>query len=69
MRTELKFEISEVQGKKIKVYSSDGTIKADKTSLNGIWQLMDYLTSDRYGANITLNQFATKVISEAKYLI
>lgn len=68
-RTEIPEISAEVQGKKVKVYNSDGTIKADKTSLNGVWQLMDYLTSDRYGANITLDQFPLqKVISEAKIL-
>ncbi|MFP9219866.1 hypothetical protein, partial [Enterococcus faecalis] len=68
-RTEIPEISAEVQGKKVKVYNSDGTIKADKTSLNGIWQLMDYLTSDRYGADITLDQFPLqKVISEAKIL-
>lgn len=68
-RTEIPEISAEVQGKKVKVYSSDGSVKADKTSLNGIWQLMDYLTSERYGANITLDQFPLqKIISEAKIL-
>lgn len=68
-RTEIPEISAEVQGKKVKVYNSDGSIKADKTSLNGIWQLLDYLTSERYGANITLDQFPLqKIISEAKIL-
>lgn len=68
-RTEIPEVSAEVQGKKIKVYSSDGSVVANKTSLNGIWQLMDYLTSERYGANITIDQFPMQqVIAEAKIL-
>ncbi|EJB4242420.1 hypothetical protein MT068_001511 [Salmonella enterica] len=68
-RTEIPEVSAELQGKKIKVYSSDGSVKADRTSLNGIWQLMDYLTSERYGANITIDQFPMQqVIAEAKIL-
>lgn len=68
-RTEIPEVSAEVQGKKIKVYNSDGSVVSNKTSLNGIWQLMDYLTSERYGANITIDQFPMQqVIAEAKIL-
>ncbi len=68
-RTEIPEVSAEIQGKKIKVYKSDGSVTANKTSLNGIWQLMDYLTSERYGANITIDQFPMQqIISEAAIL-
>ncbi|WJZ69812.1 putative baseplate hub protein [Citrobacter phage YZU-L1] len=68
-RTEIPEVSAEVQGKKTKIYHSDGRVTADKTSLNGIWQTLDYLTSDRYGANITIDQFPLQqLIQEAAIL-
>ncbi|QXV85087.1 baseplate hub protein [Escherichia phage TrudiGerster] len=68
-RTEIPEVSAELQGKKIKIYHSDGKVTADRTSLNGIWQTLDYLTSDRYGANITIDQFPLKqLIQEAAIL-
>ncbi|WCX68666.1 tail protein [Salmonella phage GSW6] len=55
--------------KKVKIYHPDGSVTANATSLNGIWQTLDYLTSDRYGANITIDQFPlTQLIQEAAIL-
>ena len=68
-RTEIPEVSAELQGKKIKIYHSDGRVTADHTSLNGIWQTLDYLTSDRYGANITIDQFPLQqLIQEASIL-
>ncbi|WVX92450.1 baseplate hub protein [Escherichia phage vB_EcoS_HZ_ZJUN2] len=68
-RTEIPEVSAEIQGKKIKIYHSDGRVTANSTSLNGIWQTLDYLTSDRYGANITIDQFPLQqLIQEAAIL-
>lgn len=68
-RTDLPDISAEVQGKKVRVYKSDGSIASDKTSLNPIWQLLDYLTSDIYGAGLTLDQFKmAQLIQEANIL-
>ncbi|HFZ8394665.1 TPA: phage tail protein [Salmonella enterica subsp. enterica serovar Saintpaul] len=68
-RTEIPEVSAEVQGKKVKIYHPDGSVVANATSLNGIWQTLDYLTSDRYGANITIDQFPlTQLIQEASIL-
>ncbi|UCR80913.1 putative phage tail protein [Escherichia phage Lindwurm] len=68
-RTEIPEVSAEIQGKKVKIYHSDGRVTANNTSLNGIWQTLDYLTSDRYGANITIDQFPLQqLIQEAAIL-
>lgn len=68
-RTEIPEVSAEIQGKKIKIYHSDGRVTANSTSLNGIWQTLDYLTSDRYGANITIDQFPLQqLVQEAAIL-
>lgn len=68
-RTEIPEVSAEVQGRKIKVYKSDGSVVSNKTSLNGIWQTLDYLNSDRFGANITIDQIPLdKLIREAAIL-
>ncbi|QXN67529.1 tail protein [Klebsiella phage vB_Kpn_3] len=68
-RTEIPEVSAEFKVRKVKVYHSDGRVTADKTSLNGIWQTLDYLTSDRYGANITIDQFPLRnFIQEAAIL-
>lgn len=51
-RTELPEVSAEICGRKIKVYAADGSVKADATSLNGIWQTYDYLTSSVFGAGL-----------------
>lgn len=68
-RTEIPDINAEVQGKKIRVYKSDGSVVANKTSLNPVWQVLDYLTSDLYGLQITLDQFTvSQLVSEAAIL-
>lgn len=45
----------EVEGKKVAVYTNSiSPPDTSKTSLNLSWQLLDYLTSSRYGPNIPL---------------
>ncbi|AQT25205.1 tail protein [Providencia phage vB_PreS_PR1] len=53
-RTEIPQVDATVLGRKVRTYSRDGTIKADRTTLNGIWQTVDYLTSTTFGANVSL---------------
>lgn len=68
-RTDLPDVSADVQGKKVRVYNLDGSFDASKTSLNGIWQTLDYLTSDIYGAGIDLDDLnMPQLISEAKIL-
>lgn len=68
-RTEIPEILAELQGKKVRVFHSDGTVTSNKTSQNAIWQSLDYLTSDIYGAGITLDQFTmSQLISEASVL-
>lgn len=68
-RTDIPDLAAEVQGKKIRVYKSDGSYDASKTSLNPIWQTLDYLTSDLYGPGVTLDQFTmSQLLQEAAVL-
>lgn len=53
-RTEIPQVDATVLGRKVNTYSLDGTVSKDKTSLNGIWQTVDYLTSNIFGANVSL---------------
>lgn len=55
-RTNIPSIEAEVQGKKVRVYSQDGSFVEDSTSLNFAWQTLDYLTSTIYGAGIPLNE-------------
>lgn len=68
-RTEIPEVSAELSGRKVKVYSTDGSVKQDKTSLNGIWQTFDYLTSSVFGANLSLDLFdLSALIKESKLL-
>lgn len=68
-RTSIPEISAELQGKKIRKYFADGSVTVDRTSTNPIWQLLDYLTSDIYGAGISLDQFQmSQLISEAAIL-
>lgn len=68
-RTDIPQVDATVLGKKVAVYSEDGKIKDDKTSLNGVWQLLDFLTSERYGADVSLADISIpKAIAAAKLL-
>lgn len=53
-RTDIPQVDATVLGRKVKVYNQDGTIETDKTTLNGVWQVMDYLTSTTFGANVSI---------------
>ncbi|QPB12126.1 tail fiber [Providencia phage PSTCR5] len=53
-RTEIPQVDATVLGRKVRTYSRDGTITSDKTTLNGVWQAVDYLTSPVFGANVSL---------------
>lgn len=55
-RTDIPELAAELSGRKIKVYQPDGSVKADKTSQNGVWQTFDYLTSTIFGANISVDR-------------
>ncbi|QQO38503.1 tail length tape-measure protein [Vibrio phage VPG01] len=68
-RTSIPEVSAEIQGKKIPVYHEDGTVTADKTSLNLAWQTLDYLRSTTYGAGITLDEIDLASVREcAKYM-
>lgn len=68
-RAELPDISAEVQGKKVRVYKADGSVVSNKTSRNPVWQTLDYLTSDIYGAGVTLDQFTlSQLINEANIL-
>ncbi len=45
-----------VQGKKVEVYTS-ASASTTKQSLNPVWQLLEYMTSDMYGGNLSYNDF------------
>lgn len=68
-RTDIPEVSAVVQGKKIKVYRSDGTVTSNKTSLNGVWQTLDYLTSEIYGAGISIDQFPLSQIVKTANLL
>ena len=68
-RTDIPEVTADVQGKKVRVYHSDGSLTRNKTSLNGIWQTVDYLTSSTYGAGIELDELElSQLIKEAAVL-
>lgn len=68
-RTDIPEITAELQGKKIRVFDSSGSVTSDFTSLNGVWQTLDYLTSDRYGAGISIDQIPiTNMIAQAALL-
>lgn len=68
-RTDIPQVDATVLGKKITTYTADGKVKDNKTSLNGVWQLLDYLTSNRYGANVSLADISIdKAIETAQLL-
>lgn len=54
-RTDIPEVSAELSGRKVRIYHSDGTVTRDKTSLNGIWQTFDYLTSTIFGAGLELD--------------
>lgn len=65
-RTDIPEIKAELQGKKVRVYSASGAVVQDKTSLNPIWQSLDYLTSSVYGAGLALDQvLLSQLVSEA----
>ncbi|QVQ56987.1 putative baseplate hub protein [Proteus phage VTCCBPA139] len=55
-RTDIPEVSATIQGKKVRVYNSDGTFDDSKTSLNPVWQLVDYMRSPIYGAGIPLSK-------------
>ncbi|ATS94094.1 putative tail protein [Pectobacterium phage DU_PP_V] len=60
---------ADVAGKKIRVYNENGLVSNQETSLNGIWQTLDYLTSDIYGAGIPLDLIPLdNMVAQAKLL-
>lgn len=68
-RTDLPEVSAEVRGRKVKVYALDGSVKNDSTTLNGIWQTFDYLTSPVFGANILIDRLVlADWIKEAQLL-
>lgn len=68
-RTEIPELSAEVAGRKVRVYQPDGTNDASQTTLNGIWQTFDYLTSSTFGANLNLDLIAfNELVTEAKIL-
>lgn len=68
-RTDIPDITADIQGKKVRVYKADGTVDNSKTSLNGIWQTLDYVTSDIYGAGIDLNEInVSQLVQEAAIL-
>lgn len=68
-RTEIPQVDATILGRKINTYKQDGTINRDKTSLNGVWQTIDYLTSPIFGANVSLADInLEKAIESAELL-
>lgn len=68
-RTDIPDITADIQGKKVRVYNSDGSFTNNKTSLNGIWQSLDYLTSDIYGAGLDLDDVnVSQLVQEAAIL-
>lgn len=68
-RTDIPEIQAEIQGKKVRVYNSSGAVTQNKTSLNPIWQALDYLTSTTYGAGLTLDELQLgQLVSEAAVL-
>lgn len=57
-RTDIPTVDVEVKGKKVRSYSNGLLIESDKTSTNMAWQLLDYLTSYRYGMSIPLSSIS-----------
>lgn len=53
-RTEIPQVDATILGRKVRVYKPDGTIVSNKTTLNGVWQSVDYLTSNIFGANVSI---------------
>lgn len=55
-RTEIPEVSATLQGRKVRVYTQDGTFDDSKTSLNPVWQLVDYLRSPIFGAGVPMNK-------------
>lgn len=55
-RTEIPEVSAELSGRKVSVYKEDGSLDRTRTSQNGVWQTLDYLTSDIFGAGLNLSQ-------------
>lgn len=67
-RTDIPEVSAELSGRKVRVYSANG-VDTSRTSLNGIWQTLDYLTSPIFGANLSLDVIPIpQWISEAALL-
>lgn len=68
-RTEIPEVSAEISGRKVRIYKANGTSDASATTLNGIWQTYDYLTSSIFGANLDISLFDMGgIISEAALL-
>lgn len=59
---------AEVKGKKIPVYTGD-SIDSSKTSLNLVWQTLDYLTSTTYGAAISLDRINLDSVKDSAAIL
>ncbi|AFQ22290.1 putative tail protein pb3 [Pectobacterium phage My1] len=68
-RTDIPSINADVSGKMINVYGPNGLVSNDSTSLNGIWQSLDYLTSYRYGAGLPLDMLSMPNLIEQAALL
>lgn len=68
-RTDIPEITATLQGKKVAVYNEKGLVSANKTSQNGVWQLLDYLQSPIYGAGVLLSDISIDTaVATAKIL-